>query len=283
MAKIEFLHSEEKDLPPSVETVEVRVWEMGGTERQAFYIGSGLNFQACANIWLEFIYSVEGAQILYSRNFLHQSFYNNMDTTDSLERQLDEFVQKGEGRFGFGHVLPETKLFLTIEKFTYPNENDEEKPFTKCKLEISMDTGAVFGRTSPGMRSVDIRIDSIAPDKGVRFMRALIHEIDAVRRGRHPDPAAFLDGSSEWPFVWQLNRQAYNQISATYQEEYFENPLLAEAFDGWLAQLPLGGHVCNRHRGHGQPVIARLLENGFQVTASDFSPETWLFQGSGEA
>jgi hypothetical protein len=36
-----------------------------------FGIGRGYNLQAVANIWLEIIYSVNGAQIFYTRNFLH--------------------------------------------------------------------------------------------------------------------------------------------------------------------------------------------------------------------
>ncbi len=52
----------------------------------------------------------------------------------------------------------------------------------------------------------------------------------------------------------------------------FANPLLAEAFDGWLAQIPPGGHILDAGCGHGNPVIARILEKGFQVTGSDFSP-----------
>jgi hypothetical protein len=66
MAKIELIHPESEHRPASTETIEVRVWDLGGTHHQPFYIGSGLNFQADRNVWLEIIYAVEGAQV-----FLH--------------------------------------------------------------------------------------------------------------------------------------------------------------------------------------------------------------------
>ncbi len=71
MAKIEIVHPAENNLPDFTETIEARVWGLGGTAQQPFYTGSGLNFQANSNLWLEIYYSVEGAQIFYTRNFLH--------------------------------------------------------------------------------------------------------------------------------------------------------------------------------------------------------------------
>ncbi len=272
MAKIEFIHPENKDVPASIETIEVRVWGLGGRQEQAFYIGSGLNYQANGNIWLEIIYNVEGAPIFYTRNFLHQNFYNE-DPIASLESQLEDLIKNGEGQFGFGDMLPETKLFLKAEKSTFQDENNEIKQYSYCQLELSVDTGAVFGRTSPGERSIGIKINLIELDEGARFMRELIHEIADVLQGRHPNPEKFPSFSSEWPFVYQLNKLAYNQISEYYQENYFENPLLVDAFDGWLKQLPPGGWILDAGCGHGQPVVAHLLEKGFQVTGSDFSPE----------
>jgi SAM-dependent methyltransferase len=272
VAKIEIIHPENKDCPESIETIEVRLWGFGGTKEQAFYIGSGLNYQANSNIWVEIIYDVEGAPILYTRNFLHQNFYDE-DVTSILESRLEELIRNGEGQFGFGDMLPETKLSLIVEKSTFQDENNVEKQYSYCHLVLSVDTGAVFGRTSPGERSVEIKINLIELDEGARFMHDLISEIGAVLQGRHPDPANFPCASSEWPFIWQLNRLAYNKVSESYHEEYFENPLLVEAFDSWLKQLPSGGSILDAGCGHGQPVIAYLLERGFQVIGSDFSPE----------
>ncbi len=262
MAKIEFVHEETEYVPKSTETVEVRVWGLGGAENQEFDIGSGANFQANGNIWLEMLQSVEGAQIFYTRTFLHHGWGWDEDIKAGMEKRLDELLKKGEGSFGFGDMLPESFIELKLQKEAHP----------RCDLEISADTGAVFGFFGPGSRAINIHLNLDDPAVGAAFMRELIQEIDAAYQGKHPNPCDYPDGSSEWPFVWQLNRRAYNQIAETYRESYFENPLLAAAFEGWTALLPPGGPVLDMGCGHGDPVIARLLEKGFQVTGSDFTP-----------
>lgn len=271
MAKIEITHKKTENYPESTETIEVRPWDLGGKHNQPFYIGSGVNFQANQNIWLEIIYSVEGAQILYSRNFLHHSW--GFDRNEQLER-LEKLCETGEGVFGFGDMLPETGMSLKAEKKSYQEKPDgEHHYYSEVTLTISADTGAVFGFASPGSRSIEIKLNLDTVDEGARFMRELVHELDAVFQGKHPDPANFPSGSCEWPLVWQLNRKAYNDLAQSYQESYFANPLLADAFAAWLAQLPPGGQVLDTGCGHGDPVITKLLENGFQVTGADFSPE----------
>jgi SAM-dependent methyltransferase len=271
VAKIEITHPASEHYPASTEVIEARVWALGGREDHPFYIGSGANFQANGTLWLEISYSIEGAQIFYTRNFLQHEAYSG--GAGELENQLDEMVRDGEGKFVLGDMLPETSLAFIITKSSYQPEDGEEEYYTRCSLKISTDTGTVFGRSGPGMRSIDIELHTIEKEQGICFMRELIHEIDAVQKGKYPDPANFPPGSSEWPLIGQLNRQAYNQISKDYQEDYFENPLLTAAFDGWLAQLGPGAHVLDAGCGHGNPVIARLLDQGFQVTGSDISPE----------
>lgn len=271
MAKIELIHEANEHRPASTETIEVRPWDLGGRHDQPFYIGSGLNFQADQNIWLEIIYSVEGAQIFYTRNFLHQSW--GFDLNERLER-LEKLSETGEGVFGFGDMLPETHLTLKAEKKSYQSQEGAEPQYYQMfTLTISADTGAVFGSSAPGNRFVEIKLDLESVEEGVGFMRELAHEMDVVLQGKHPDPACFPPGSCEWPLVWQLNRRAYNELAEDYQEDYFANPLLAEAFTAWLAQLPAGGQVLDTGCGHGDPVITKLLESGFQATGADFSPE----------
>lgn len=178
--------------------------------------------------------------------------------------------EKGEGIFGFGDVLPETSLRLKVEKKSYQSrESRKPQYYQSVTLTISADTETVFGFLAPGRRFVEIRLDLNNVEEGVRFMRDLVHELDAVFQGKHPDPACFPPGSSEWPFVWHINRKAYDELAGSYQENYFSNPLLAGAFEAWLAQLPAGGQVLDDGCGHGSPVIARLMESGFQVTGVD--------------
>jgi len=271
MAKIELIYSESEHRPASTETIEVRVWDLGGTRHQPFYIGSGLNFRADQNVWLEIIYAVQGAQVFYTRNFLHHSWDFNLK--EQLER-LEKLSETGEGSLGFGDMLPETSLVFKVEKKSYSvSEGAEPVYYQVVTLEISADTGAVFGFSAPGSRFVKIILDLESVEEGVRFMREFVEELDAAFKGKHPDPACFPPGSCEWPLVWQLNRKAYDQLTESYQEDYFSAPLLAKAFADWMARLPAGGQVLDTGCGHGDPVIARLLENGFQVTGADFSSQ----------
>ncbi|MEN6409798.1 MAG: class I SAM-dependent methyltransferase [Anaerolineaceae bacterium] len=269
MAKLEIIHPEDEKKPGFTETIEVRGWGICGSDQQLFYIGSGFNFQASGNLWLEISYRVEGAQLFYTRNFLQDI---DDESAEALEKRLDEQAEKGEGVFGFGDMMPETSILLTFEPFTFDDENHEKKRVVDCTLKISADTGAVFGRAEPGVRFMNSELKYISAADGVRFMRELIHEITAAQQGKHPDPASYPADSSEWAFLWQLNREAYNRISEHYQEDYFKYPPLVEAFDSWLTQLPAGGSVLDAGCGHGDPVITRLLEKGFHVTGSDFSP-----------
>jgi SAM-dependent methyltransferase len=271
MAKIELIHEASEHRPASTETIEVHPWDLGGRHNQPFYIGSGLNYRADQNIWLEIIYSVEGAQIFYTRNFLHHAW--GFELNEQLER-LQKLSDSGEGVFGFGDMLPETGLTFKVEKKSYQSQEGAEPQYYQVvTLKIFVDTGAVFGFSAPGNRFVEIRLDLESIEGGARFMRELVHELDAVFQGKHPDPACFPAGSCEWPLVWQLNRRAYNELADSYQEDYFTNPLLADAFAAWLAQLPAGGQVLDTGCGHGDPVITKLLERGFHVTGADFSPE----------
>jgi SAM-dependent methyltransferase len=273
MAKFEIHHPAKQHFPAFTEAVEARVWGLGGTPSQAFYLGSGLNFKADGNYWLEIIYSVEGAQIFYTRNFLHYLPYD--EPGQLMEEILDKMLAEGEGSIGFGDIMPETFITFKMEKRSYTNydedENEVEEEYTSCSLEIAADTSSVFGRSPPGERWLKFLVPFIEADDGARFMRDLIHEVAAVKNGNHPDPAGFPVGSSEWPFLWQLNSLAYDRLSSEYQEDYFNHGPTNEAFERWLSQITPGGQILDAGCGHGRPVFDRLLERGFQVTGSDIS------------
>lgn len=280
MAKIEVVHEKEEHFPETVETIEVRVWGAAGKKSQAFFIGSGLNFAADANLWVEFLYSVNGAQIFYTRNFVHHDIDPEI-YEDVFKNQIDTLIEKQEGQMAFAGMLPETAIIFKAENKSYADYTGEQKTYSYTELEITADTGPVFGRSGPGGRAIKISLPWISIEEGVRFMSELKQEMDAAAEGKHPNPASFPEGSSEWPFVWQANRLAYDRIASEYDEAYFENPLLTAIFDKWMANLPAGGSVLDAGCGHGQPVIARLLERGFTVTGSDFS-EAMLERAAGQ-
>ena len=270
MAYIEYTQIEKEERPTSVERIEVCPWALGGKSHQMFAIGSGANFDATGNIWLEIMYTVGGVQFFYTRNFLH--YMGDAGSAADLEKYLEQFKLGEYDSYGFGDMLPETSITLKREKYTHRDEHDQEVVNVYYNFEISADVGAVIGAASPGMRMIKIRLEYISLEAGLQFMQDLNREIMDVYHGQHPNPAEFPAGVSDWPFMRQLNQKAYDLISQDYQEEYFSNPLLTEMFDTWLNELPAGGHVLDAGCGHGQPVIARLLENGYQVTGTDLSP-----------
>ena len=271
MARIEYALEKKDGRPGSVERIEVRPWAPGGAKNQLFLIGSGMNFHAAGNILLEIIYSVNDVQFFYTRNFLQDM--GNADSATSLENYLERFKLGEIDSFGFGDMLPETSIRLKRDKYTSRDEDNQETTSESYHLEISVDVGAVIGEESPGMRTIDIQLPYIEFEDGVRFMQDLIHEIVAVNQGKRPNPADLPDGGSDWQFIRQLNQKAYDLVSEDYQEEYFSNPNLKEMFGIWLEQLPSGAHVLDAGCGHGHPVIAGLLEKGFQVTGTDLSPK----------
>jgi SAM-dependent methyltransferase len=269
MAKIEIIMEADGDSPRSVECLEVTVWGAGGRSDQDFSIGSGATFDASANFWLEIRYTLQDLPLFYTRNVVSLPWAGN---SDDIAKSLEKFISDEYQSFGFGDMLPETGIFLTREKFNYTGPNGEKRNSARYSLKVEVDMGAVFGHSSPGVRMLDIRLQGIQLEEGLQFMRGLMQEVAEANLGRHPDPAILQPGQSDWPFARELNRRAYNEISIDYQDDYFSGPILTEAFDGWLAGLPGGGRILDVGCGHGDPVITRLLEKGFQVTGSDLSP-----------
>ena len=268
MAKIEIIKEAEEGCPCSMECLEAVIWGAGGRRGQEFCIGSGANFDASGNFWLEIRYSLQDIPVFYTRTILT---YLGPHDSAGMEAVLEKFLSEEHSGFGFGDMLPETSIMLVRTKSSYTDHDGESHDSTRYSLKIAADIGAVFGHEAPGERSLDFRIELISLEEGLRFMRELIHELSEASQGHHPDPASFSAGHSDWPFARKLNRQAYDLISTDYQEKYFDNPLFAEAFDDWLAELPPAGHILDAGCGHGDPIISRLLAKGFQVTGSDLS------------
>jgi hypothetical protein len=69
MAKIKYVQEASDDQPESVECIELTPWRITGTEGQSFCIGSGANFSASGNAWLEIKYSVQDVPLFYYTKF----------------------------------------------------------------------------------------------------------------------------------------------------------------------------------------------------------------------
>jgi SAM-dependent methyltransferase len=273
MAKIVNTRSADEHGPGSTESLEVRVWGLAGRSNQFFSVDKGGNFDASGNFWLEIIYAVQGVHLFYTRNFLH--YYGFDGASEAVLKCLEDFSrsEKEESTFGFGDMLPETAIYLRRKRFKNSMNSEEDGPMiSSYDLEVSVDMGVIFGDTSPGMHETVLRMKYIDEEDGMAFMRDLTAEITAAHAGKHPDPALLPPGSSNWTFVTQLNRMAYDKLVDSYQESYFNNPLFSELFDQWLGQTPIGERILDAGCGHGDPVIARMLERGYQVVGTDISP-----------
>lgn len=270
MAKIEIVHPAKEKRPSSTEAIEVRAWDTGGTADQCIYVGNGINFQANGTIWIEIIYSIERIQLFYTRTFIQVVDSSGVEV---YQNALNKVIQDGEGEFIIQGYLPESYVSLEGKKFTGEDPDGNEHIYSSWTLEISVDTGVIFGLSSPGSRFIKVKTIDYKQDDVIRFMQELIHEMGDVLDGKHPDPGCLDLDLSEWFFMSQLNQRAYNRINTNYRAKYFDNPRLVKEFDGWLGQLPPGGSILDAGCGHGDPVIARLLERGYQVTGSDISAE----------
>lgn len=271
MAIFEHRSEGREDLNSIVERIEVRPWRLGGKSNQEFVIGGGSNFDASGNILVEIIYSVNDVQFFYTRNFIHHIDYGLPVLED--DDWIDKFRSGERDGYAFGDMLPETSVVFQREKNSYKDANNEDQLYVNYSLEISADTGAVFGNAGPGQRSIEIKIRNISMEEGIEFMRQLTEEIKALSLEKHPNPADIPSGSSDWPFARLVNQKAYDKIALGYSEDYFSEPALTEIFDAWLKDIPAGGHILDVGCGHGQPVIARLLEKGYTVSGSDLSPK----------
>jgi SAM-dependent methyltransferase len=272
MAKIEFIRPEKNENhPASMERVDVHVWGFSGESHQVFEVSGGVNFNAQANIWIEIIYSVGGVDFFRTRNFLHNS--EAEASLDELNGSLDRFAHGNFDSFGFGDMLPETFIRLVRERYKYDVAEGETKTDIYYHLEIAADIGALLGKPGSGDHMLTINLKHINEQQGIQFMRELNAEIAKAYEGKRPNPSAMELGVNEWQFVRNLNQKAYDHISQGYQEKYFSNPVLTEMFEAWMNDLPSTSHILDVGCGHGDPVIARLLEKEFRVTGADLSPK----------
>jgi len=268
MATIEFDIFSMNDEPSSSERLDVNIWGAAGRPDQPFYIGNGVNYNASTNYWLEVRYSVQDIPIYYSRNILPIPVFEN---NDQLKSRMEDFLNDQIQVIGYGDMYPDTSLQFKRKKYSYDGPDDEPREGSTYTLTITVDTGTVFGYSGPVERMVKL-LFYLEPEQVEQFLRSFVDDIERANLGRHPDPADLPPGFSNWPLVHAINRRAYNQVSNSYNAKYFENPHLAEAFDHWIADLPIRGEILDVGCGHGIPVMEQLVHKGFQVTGCDLSP-----------
>lgn len=236
-------------------SLEIRPWLKAAYEPSTIFSLPDGGFTMAEHVyWLDVTYSVGDEILLYTRNLVYTS-------PETLTMHLEEFLAGEWPGIGLGDMYPDSSLWLKRQTF--------EQSFW-YELELDLNVSRVFGAIGDGWRMV-FKLTELGADQVRAFMKDLDQDFAAARSGIAPDPATVPDGYGTLPFARRLNARAYDVISADYGDRLFEDRMYLDAFEDWVARLPMCGRVLDVGCGHGAPVVATLLDRGFQVTGIDVS------------
>jgi hypothetical protein len=204
--------------------------------------------------WLDVICAVSDEVLFYTRNLVHTS-------PEELTANVKAFFAGEWPGWGLGDMYPDSSLSLTRK--TYEQSIWYE-------LELNLNVSRVHGAMGDGWR-VLFKMDDLDVNQARAFVNELDQEFAAARSGIAPDAAGVPEGYGTLPFARRINARAYDAISIEYGDRLFDDEMYLNAFEDWVARLPPGGRVLDVGCGHGAPVVATLLERGFQVTGIDVS------------
>ena len=236
-------------------SLEIRPWLKAAYAPDTIFSLPDNGFAMAQSVyWLDVTCTVGDEVLFYTRNLVHTS-------GEMLTTHAEAFFAGEWPGWGLGDMYPDSSLALTRKTY-------EQSVW--YELELNLNVSRVFGALGDGWR-VLFKLD----DLDVNQVRAFLHELEqdfaAARSGHAPDPSAVPDGYGTLPFARRINARAYDVISAEYGAGLFDDEIYLNAFEDWVAHLPPGGHVLDVGCGHGAPVVATLLERGFQVTGIDVS------------
>ncbi len=234
---------------------EIRPWLKAATSPQTiFSLPDGGFTMADSLYWLDVTCTVGEEVLFYTRNLVQAFGEFNAAHYEAL------FAGERE-ELGLGDMYPDTSLTLKRRTFEHA---------VWYVLEIDLNVSRVFGAIGDEWRMV-FKLDEIDVNMARAFLQELEQEFAAARSGSAPDPAGVPAGYGTLPFARRINARAYDAISAEYGDRLFDDEMYRDAFEDWVARLPPGGRVLDVGCGHGAPVVATLLERGFQVTGIDVS------------
>ena len=234
---------------------EIRPWLKAAYNPETiFSLPDGGFTMADSLYWLDVTCTAGEEVLFYTRNLVQAFGEFNAAHYEALfagEREV----------MGLGDMYPDTSLTLKRQTFEHS---------VWYVLEIDLNVSRVFGASGDEWRMV-FKLDEIDVNMARAFLQELEQEFAAARSGSAPDPAGVPAGYGTLPFARRINARAYDVISAEYGDRLFDDEMYRDAFEDWVARLPPGGRVLDVGCGHGAPVVATLLERGFQVTGIDVS------------
>lgn len=152
MATYEHRLAENEDNPSIVERIEVRPWRYWAVKAiRNLWSGAGQISTQAATFWSRSFTRSTMCRSFYTRNFIHHIDYGLPVLED--DDWIEKFRNGERDGYGFGDMLPETSVFFQREKQPYKDANNEDQFHINSSLEISADTGAIFGKAGPGRRS----------------------------------------------------------------------------------------------------------------------------------
>ena len=237
-------------------TLEIRPWLKAAYDPDISFSLPDEGFTMAHTLyWIDVTCTIGDEVLFYTRNLI-QPFQDDWQAADQEGLFTGDFE-----RWGLGDMYPDT--FMVLKR-----ETREE--YVWYVLEIDLNIARVFGASGDSWR-VTFKLDDLDADQARAFLQELEQDFAAARSGIAPDPAAVPDGYGTLPFARRINARAYDVISEEYGAGLFDDEMYLNAFEDWVARLPPGGRVLDVGCGHGAPVVATLLERGFQVTGIDVS------------
>jgi SAM-dependent methyltransferase len=235
---------------------EIRPWLKAATDPDIIFSLPDEGFTMAHTLyWIEVIGTVGDEVLFYARNLIQ------LFEADWQAAEVEGLFSGRFDKWGLGDMYPDS--YLTLKRETHATS-------VWYTWEIDLNLARVFGATGDSWR-VTFKVDDLEADQVRAFLQELAQDFASARSGHAPDAATVPDGYGTLPFARRINARAYDVISAEYGAGLFDDQIYRDAFENWVSRLPPGGHVLDVGCGHGAPVIATLLERGFQVTGIDVS------------
>ena len=231
----------------------IRPWAPVAVNEQVRLVLGDSECAACAAVWVEIGYGLEGAPLTYLRHILQ---VDDWRCAEQIERLL-----RGETPYATWRSGCPAALLMAR-----PAAADAQGNPT-FQLTLQLTVGGLTDSGQPDGSAITFALDRINGDDLLRFGEAFDQELRHAREQRCP--AATTPGLEVNAFSSRVNSAAYDALGTDYAHDYLSEPFFRQAFEGWLGALPAHGRVLEIGCGHGEPIAVALAAAGLRVTGID--------------